>query len=237
MMTANGEVRTNREATVYVKQLDLFVKVMLLQETFAVLSLGKLCEEHGYTYHWKSGQNPHLIKNGKRIDCNISNYVPFVVPGISASSSSTTPPSASSPSSSQESTSANRDLVSENRGVETPVSERNGCTNEELRNRKTKIKMRNAEKNKRDMSHELPDWLQEFRENLVDESASEGRRGDLMQRSAHTSSSSHDPPMEPRAYVEPGSGKHSVFTHFPINPNCEICLKTKNNKGFLQKTR
>ena len=29
----------------------------------------KLCEEHGYTYHWISGQNPHLIKDGTRIDC------------------------------------------------------------------------------------------------------------------------------------------------------------------------
>ena len=84
VMTANGEVRTNKEATVYVEQLDLFVTVMLLQETPAVLSLEKLCDEHGYTYHWKSGQNPHLIKNDKRIDCNISNYVPCVVSGISA---------------------------------------------------------------------------------------------------------------------------------------------------------
>ena len=33
VMTANGEVRTNKEATVFVKQLDLFVTVMLLQET------------------------------------------------------------------------------------------------------------------------------------------------------------------------------------------------------------
>ena len=56
VMTANGEVRTNKEATVYVKHLDFFVTVMLLQETPAVLSLRKLCEEHGYTYHWKNGQ-------------------------------------------------------------------------------------------------------------------------------------------------------------------------------------
>ena len=33
--------------------------------------------------------------------------------------------------------------------------------------------------------------------------------------------------MGPRAQVEPGSGKHSVFTHFPKDPNCETCLKTK----------
>ena len=42
VMTANGEVQTREEATVYVKELDLFVKVMLLRKTPAVHSLGKL---------------------------------------------------------------------------------------------------------------------------------------------------------------------------------------------------
>ena len=41
VMTANGEVQTREEATVYVKELDLFVSVMLLQQTRAVLSLEK----------------------------------------------------------------------------------------------------------------------------------------------------------------------------------------------------
>ena len=53
-MTANGEVQTREEATVYVKELELFVTVMLLEETPAVLSLGKFCEEFGYSYHWTS---------------------------------------------------------------------------------------------------------------------------------------------------------------------------------------
>ena len=75
VMTANGEVQTREEATVYVKQLDLFVNVVLLEETPTVLSLEKLCEDHGYIYHWISGQEPHLIRNGI---------------GLSASSSSTT---------------------------------------------------------------------------------------------------------------------------------------------------
>ena len=39
VMTANGEMQTREEATVYVKELDLFVTVMLLEETPAVLSL------------------------------------------------------------------------------------------------------------------------------------------------------------------------------------------------------
>ena len=58
-VTANGEVQTREEGTVYVKELDLFVTVMLLEETPAVLSLGKLCDDHGYTYHWTAGQKPH----------------------------------------------------------------------------------------------------------------------------------------------------------------------------------
>ena len=48
--TANGEVQTEEEATVYVRELDLFVTAILLANTPAVLSLGKLCEEFGYSY-------------------------------------------------------------------------------------------------------------------------------------------------------------------------------------------
>ena len=48
-----------------------------------------------------------------------------------------------------------------------------------------------------------------------------------------TSKSSHELPMEPRAKVEPRSGKHSVYTHFPKDPNCEICMKTKITRAFF----
>ena len=52
---------------------------------------------------------------------------------------------------------------------------------------------------------------------------------------SHTSSSSHEPLMEPRAYVEPGSGMHSVFTHFPKDPNCDNCLKTKITRASCRR--
>ena len=42
VMTANGEVQTREEAMVHVKQLDFFIKVMLLEETPAVLTLETL---------------------------------------------------------------------------------------------------------------------------------------------------------------------------------------------------
>ena len=50
VITANGEVRASEEAQVYVHDLDLFVTVQVLGDTPAVLSSGKLCEEHGSTY-------------------------------------------------------------------------------------------------------------------------------------------------------------------------------------------
>ena len=47
--TDSGEVQTNEEAKVHVRDLDIFVTVQLLEDTPAVLSLGKLCEDHGYS--------------------------------------------------------------------------------------------------------------------------------------------------------------------------------------------
>ena len=67
----------------------------VLEDTAAVLSLGKLCDENGYSYEWINGQKPHLSKNGIRIQCNTENFVPIVVPGLSSSSSSSSRPSTS----------------------------------------------------------------------------------------------------------------------------------------------
>ena len=67
VLTANGDVHTHEEQ-VFVHDLNLFVTVQLLEKTLAVLSLGKLCEDHGYSYEWVSGQKPWLSKNGKTIN-------------------------------------------------------------------------------------------------------------------------------------------------------------------------
>ena len=85
VITANGEVQTHQEATVYVKELDIFLTIQVFEN---ILSLGKFCDENGYSYEWINSQKPHLIKNGIRIQCNTENFVPIVVPGLSASSSS-----------------------------------------------------------------------------------------------------------------------------------------------------
>ena len=75
VVTANGEVQTKEEATVFVRELDLFVTVKLLENTPAVLSLGKTLRRIWVQLPLTSGQKPHIIKNGKKIHCETSNHV------------------------------------------------------------------------------------------------------------------------------------------------------------------
>ena len=165
VMTAKGEVQTREEASVCVKELDLFVTVMLLEETPAVLSLGKLCEDHGFYNHWTSGQKPHLTQNGKIINCKKANFVPFVVPGLSTSSSSSSSPASS--------TSSSRNTV---RSTENPATERSGTMSEESRENPSRgsAETENINRNEDDeelrseLLQDLPEWLKDFKENLVD---------------------------------------------------------------------
>ena len=57
VITANGEVQTHEEAIVYVKELDIFLTMKVLEHTPAVLSLGKLCDDNG------TSTNGSMVKN------------------------------------------------------------------------------------------------------------------------------------------------------------------------------
>ena len=50
----------------FVYDLNQFVTVQLLEEMPAVLSLGKLCKDHGYSYEWVNGQEPRLTQTWKK---------------------------------------------------------------------------------------------------------------------------------------------------------------------------
>ena len=102
VITANGEVQTDEEATVYVKELDFFLTMKVFEDTPAVLSLGLLSDENGYSYEWINGQKPHLIKNVSRIQCLFGKLRTNRGSGLSASSSSSSHPSTSMTPSRQE---------------------------------------------------------------------------------------------------------------------------------------
>ena len=134
VMTANGRVQTHEEATVYVKELGIFLTMKVLENTPAVLPLGKLCDENGYSYGWINGQKPHLSKDGIRIICNTENFVPIMVPGLSTSSSSGSDQSASKTPSRQESHSSSSSSTSSSSPTvgEISVRERDDAPNSDI---------------------------------------------------------------------------------------------------------
>ena len=66
---------------------------------------------------------------------------------------------------------------------------------------------------------DIPVWLQEFRENLVDERVPE-------HRDSHASSS-HEVSLEPTPTRSVDLGKQMFKTHFPKDRICEICQRTR----------
>ena len=197
VIIANGEVQTHEEAAVFVKELGIFLTMKVLENTPAVLSLGKLCDENGYSYEWINGQKPHLIKNGIRIICNTENFVPIVVPGLTSSSSassstSRTPLKQESHSSSSSSSSPSSPTVGDLSVREredapdsdiSPVPVSNTVDDRSGQPDETTIERGNS------LNSEIPEWLQEFREILVhDEIPVHG--------GSHVSSS-HEASLEP----------------------------------------
>ena len=226
----------------YVKELVLFLTMKVLENTPAVLSLGKLCDENGYSFEWVNGQKPHFIKDGIRIICNTENFVPIVVPGLSSlssgsSSTSKTPLRQESHSSSYSSTSSSSPTVSELQTreredridsdispvqVSNSVDDRSGQPDETQANQNPKPnKDKITIERSNPLDSEIPEWLQEFSEILVD---------DEIPLQAHASSS-HEASLEPTTKRREDLGKHSAYTHFPKDRNCEICKRTKTTRA------
>ena len=172
--------------------------------------------------------------------CNTENFVPTVVQDLSISSSgssstSKTPSRQESHSLSSSSTSFSSPTVGE-----IPVREREGAPNSDISpvqvsnsvddrsgrpddtqaNKSTKTNKKETTIERSDpLYSEIPEWLQEFRENLVD--------GEIPEHGDSHASSSHEASLEPIFKRREDLGKHSVYTHFSKDQNCEICKRTK----------
>ena len=144
--------------------------------------------------------------------CNTENYVPVVVPGL------TTGPSSSSTSTS--STSVPQDSLRDD-SLQCPANtrsrrKRSRAQGDQLRDSRTK-KIEDIDGARRSPVRELPEELEEFDDNLVDEEASASRE-------APASISREPLHQEPPINVV--SGKHSIFIHFPKDRICEVCKRT-----------
>ena len=157
----------------------------------------------------------------------MENYVPLVVPVLSATSgsvSSSTSPSQDSMRREQE---TSCDLLQFKFIFRFSVGAnwRNSIQETGAIRRKSKQNTKKDDgKNSDDRLRDLPEWLEELKENLVDTD---------LPASAHVSQESD---LEHPAKGATKSRKHSIYTHFPKDRKCDVCLEPKNDKGSLQKT-
>ena len=78
-------------------------------------------------------------------------------------------------------------------------------------------------------SSEIPEWLQEFREKLMDDGVPE-------HRDSHASSS-HEPSLDPTCKRREDLGKHSVCTHSLKTEIARCRSEDSNYKDPVQKTQ
>ena len=94
-----------------------------------------------------------------------------------------------------------------------------------MNQQKSKTQIKNDDEELQDDEVQgVPDWLQEFKEGLIDESVPEHR---------DTSSSSHELPLESRAKWY--RVNKTFFTHFPKDRSCHVCLRTKITRASCRK--
>ena len=222
VLTANGEVHTHEEAQVFVHDLNQFVTVQLLEETPAVPSLGKLCKDHGYSFGWVSGQEPGFTQHGKSITCKRDNFVPPVVPGESVNSES----SLSSTTSSQDSLGREAEIASRN--LVRPASSLSSSSvlerSDELATRRLgQGSLRSDKNDENDPLADLPFWLEDFTDMFEPTE---------VRAPAHISQNSDSEHTIKKATK---SRKHSIFTHFPKDRDCHVCLITKTTRASCRR--
>ena len=82
-----------------------------------------------------------------------------------------------------------------------------------------KNKKRDNSRDADDRLRDLPEWLEEFTDNLEHTE---------VHAPAHTSQDSDS--ERPTKLVQM-SRKHSIYTHFPKDRNCEVCLRTNMTRA------
>ena len=108
------------------------------------------------------------------------------------------------------------------------VDDRSGRPDDTQANKNPKTNKKETTTERGDpLYSEIPEWLQEFRENLVDDEIP--AHGDSHARSSHEAS------LEPTFKRREDLGKHSVYTHFPNDRNCEVCQRTKITRALCRR--
>ena len=220
---ANGEVQTNEEATVFVRKFDIFLTINSSRirqqfyrwESFAmnidIYMSGLTVKNHislkmvfGYSLILKTSYQSWFLNYLQLLQARLHQYprllqVRKLIIQISIQQSSQV-----------------KVWIDKHGETRTLLKYQKSCYMNQPKSPKP-TKNLDHEQARGGPYSDTPEWLQEFRENLVDDRVPECR-------DSHASSS-HGSSLEPLRSAD--LGKHSVYTHLPKDRNCEISQRTK----------
>ena len=78
--TANGRIKAQRVIELESKSLGSPFEAVILDSSPCAISLGRYCQDLGYSFHWPRGSHhPYMINQaGNRVNFTVINYVPYV---------------------------------------------------------------------------------------------------------------------------------------------------------------
>ena len=202
IQSANGTLTITEEAHVRVPALNIWIWAQLVEECPAVLSLGILCGKQGWSYEWKSGGQPTMSKGSKSITLTPHHDVPMI-------------------------------FTSQSDKEQEPKSEES---------------TRDNSWQERSCPPDCGGRPSAEAENEVLSSPSSSQESSTT-ASTSSSSSSSEASQKPKKkvkkkacerkkqrfvkskYAKAPSARHNLYTHFPADPDCEICKMTKITKA------
>ena len=83
LRTAAGDLTTNESVSVDPFGSNNTVDALILPDSPALLSLGKLCGESGYSFYWPGGGSPEItLPSGVTFELDVINRVPVWPMGV-----------------------------------------------------------------------------------------------------------------------------------------------------------
>ena len=209
--TGNGEVAYDQECDIFVQSLKCPVTALVAPKgTPSVLSVGKLIEDKGIIFQWRKGGGPKIVLPcGTERECTESNQVPYLAV--------------------QSRTKKGIRLVPHLLGTATGAAESGATTSSTASSSasetggvpKVSTTQVGAEKPLATADAEAPpppDPHPEAKERS-------GKKKIPVKKKVSKSKT------KPFGRTTPGN-LHNPFTHFPKDPNCEVCQKAKAMKAY-----
>ena len=77
--TANGTTKADEDIFLHLDELDEDIEPFVLPSTPAVLSIGRRCLDHGYSFRWPAGKLPYFITpKGVKVKLIVEDYIPYL---------------------------------------------------------------------------------------------------------------------------------------------------------------